>query len=131
MTVVDSSAVIAILAGEADSSRYAACIAAAPRPQMSMVSVIEVAAVSLARLRMGFADVMTFLADARITAVPVDERQMRLAGHALEKFGRGRHPAKLNFGDCFSYALAKAIDEALLFKGNDFAQTDIVAALQA
>ena len=81
--VVDSSAVIAILIGEAESSRYASCIAAAQRPQISMVSVIEVAAVSLARLRMSFADVLTFLGDARVAPVSVDERQMRLAGDAL------------------------------------------------
>ena len=127
--VVDSSAVIAILIGEAESSRYVACIAAAQRPQISMVSVIEVAAVSLARLRMSFADVLTFLGDARIAPVAVDERQMRLAGDALERFGRGRHPARLNFGDCFSYALARALDEPLLFKGEDFGHTDVAPAL--
>ena len=55
-----------------------------------------------------------------IAPVSVDERQMRLAGDALERFGRGRHPARLNFGDCFSYALARALDEPLLFKGEDF-----------
>ena len=64
-----------------------------------------------------------------IAPVAVDERQMRLAGDALERFGRGRHPARLNFGDCFSYALARALDEPLLFKGEDFGRTDIVPAL--
>lgn len=80
---------------------------------------------------MSFADVLTFLGDARIAPVPVDERQMLLAGEALGRFGRGRHAAKLNFGDCFSYALAKALDQPLLFKGEDFGQTDIVPALVA
>lgn len=129
--VVDSSAVIAILMREVDSARFSDCIAATPLPRMSMVSVIEVAAVSMARLRIGFSDVLTFLADARIATVAVDERQMRLAGWALETFGRGRHAAKLNFGDCFSYALAKAVDEPLLFKGHDFALTDVTVALAA
>jgi ribonuclease VapC len=127
--VVDSSAVIAILAGEADGQHVAACIAASHCPQMSMVSVVEVAAVSLARLRMSFADVLSFLADALITPAPIDERQMRLAGHALQTYGCGRHVAKLDFGDCFSYALAKAVDAPLLFESDDLARTDIAVAL--
>ena len=55
----------------------------------------------------------------------VDEEQADLARRAFRKYGKGRHPAGLNFGDCFSYALARALDEPLLFKGNDFSQTDI------
>jgi len=66
--------------------------------------------------------------DAQIELVSVDAAQARLAVGAFREFGRGRHPAALNFGDCFSYALSKATGEPLLFKGGDFPQTDIVAA---
>jgi len=60
-----------------------------------------------------------------LSRVPVDEEQADLARRAFRKYGKGRHPASLNFGDCFSYALARALDEPLLFKGNDFPQTDV------
>jgi ribonuclease VapC len=73
----------------------------------------------------GVRDLDLFIAKARISLVPVDEEQADLARQAFRKFGKGRHPAGLNFGDCFSYALARSLDEPLLFKGNDFSQTDI------
>ena len=66
-----------------------------------------------------------FLATAAISLHPVDEHQARLARKAFLRFGKGRHPAALNFGDCFSYALAKALDASLLFVGDDFSQTDV------
>jgi ribonuclease VapC len=66
-----------------------------------------------------------FIAKAQVTLAPVDEDQAHLARRAFQKFGKGRHPAGLNFGDCFSYALSRALDEPLLFKGNDFSQTDV------
>jgi ribonuclease VapC len=68
-----------------------------------------------------------FLRRGGIEIVPVDVDQVRIARDAFRRFGKGRHPASLNFGDCFSYALAKALGEPLLFKGGDFARTDIVA----
>jgi ribonuclease VapC len=66
---------------------------------------------------------------SEIAIVPVDQFQMRTAHIAYRDFGKGRHPAALNLGDCFAYALSKATGEPLLFKGNDFARTDIVSAL--
>jgi uncharacterized protein with PIN domain len=66
-----------------------------------------------------------FIAKAQVSLVPVDEEQADLARRAFRKYGKGRHPAGLNFGDCFSYALSKAAEGPLLFKGNDFLQTDI------
>ncbi len=70
-----------------------------------------------------------FLQAAAIELRPVDESQARLAREAFLRFGKGRHPAGLNFGDCFSYALARTLDAPLLFVGNDFGQTDVRAAL--
>jgi len=73
----------------------------------------------------GIPDLDLFIAKAQVSLVPVDEEQADLARRAFRKYGKGRHPAGLNFGDCFSYALSQALDEALLFKGNDFSQTDV------
>ena len=127
--VVDSSAVLAILLGEPEAERFAATIAGAAQPQIGMVSVLETTAVALGRLRMNLEQVLRFLGEAGIALSPVDERQLRIAGEALERYGRGRHSAGLNFGDCFSYALAKSLGEPLLFKGQDFSQTDILPAM--
>jgi ribonuclease VapC len=73
----------------------------------------------------GVRDLDLFMAKAQVSLVPVDEKQADLARRAFRKYGKGRHPTSLNFGDCFSYALARALDEPLLFKGNDFPQTDV------
>lgn len=127
--VVDSSAVLAILLGEPEAESFAACIASATQPRIGMVSVLETTAVALRRLRMNLDQMIQFLGASGVLLMPLDERQLILAGEALERFGKGRHPARLNFGDCFSYALAKAVDEPLLFKGDDFTRTDIAAAL--
>ncbi len=67
--------------------------------------------------------------DYKLMFVPFDERMIRIAQEAFLRYGKGRHPAKLNFGDCMSYALAKALDVPLLYKGEDFAATDIESAL--
>jgi len=73
----------------------------------------------------GVRDLDLFIAKAQVSLVPVDEEQADLARRAYRKFGKGRHPAGLNFGDCFSYALSRALELPLLFKGNDFSQTDV------
>lgn len=74
---------------------------------------------------LGRAELELFIYEAELTIIPFDKAQVQFALLAWEKYGKGRHPAALNFGDCFSYALAKATDEPLLFKGLDFVQTDI------
>jgi len=79
----------------------------------------------------GIRDLDLFLATARIELVPFDATQARLAREAFRRFGKGRHPAGLNLGDCFSYALARAMNEPLLFKGNDFSRTDVIPAYVA
>ena len=128
--VIDSSAVLAILLGEPEAESFADCIASAAQPRMGMVSVLETTAVALRRLRMNLAQVIQFLSTAGVILTPLDERQLVFAGEALERFGKGRHPAHLNFGDCFSYALARSLGEPLLFKGDDFARTDILPAIR-
>jgi ribonuclease VapC len=73
----------------------------------------------------GIRDLDLLIAKAQVSLVPVDEEQADLARRAFRNYGKGRHPGGLNFGDCFSYASSKALDEPLLFKGNDFPQTDV------
>ena len=127
--VVDTSVVVAILVGEPDASSLAAALASATAPVMSAASYVELLLVSLSRGIAGRSEVDETLIDAAIEIAPVSLEQARLAVTAFERFGKGRHPARLNFGDCFSYALAKERGLPLLFKGSDFARTDIVSAL--
>ncbi len=124
--VIDASAVIAILLAEDDAERYARAIEAAANPRMSAASYLEAAVVIDNR-----GDVLArrefnrFIRRAGIEVVAVDLEQAEIARQAYLDFGKGRHPAGLNFGDCFSYALAKVIDEPLLYKGEDFSRTDV------
>ena len=124
--VIDSSAVIAILLSEDDAERYTRAIEGAARPRMSAASYLEVAVVIDNR-----GDVLAprefdrFIRRAGIEVVAFNLEQAELARQAYRDFGKGRHPAGLNFGDCFSYALAKFTDEPLLFKGTDFSRTDV------
>jgi ribonuclease VapC len=123
--VIDTSAVIAILLAEEDAERYTRAIEMAAEPRMSAASYVEAAVVIDNR-----GDVLArrefdrFIRRAGIEVVAVDLEQAEIARQAYRDFGKGRHPAGLNFGDCFSYALAKLIDEPLLFKGTDFSLTD-------
>ena len=123
--VIDTSAVIAILLAEDDAERYTRVIEMAAQPRMSAASYVEAAVVIDNR-----GDVLArrefdrFIRRAGIEVVAVDLEQAEIARQAYRDFGKGRHPAGLNFGDCFSYALAKLIDEPLLFKGTDFSLTD-------
>lgn len=123
--VVDTSALIAILLQEEDAQTYADAIAAAATAALSAASYVELAIVSLSRGVRGRAELEATLADAAIDIVPVTLDQARLAPGAYERYGKGRHAAALNFGDCFAYALAKSRGEPLLFKGTDFRLTDV------
>jgi ribonuclease VapC len=128
--IVDSSAVLAILLNESDGERFALAIERADICRMSAVTFVEAAirAESIGGSRMA-ADYDAMLREAEVEIEPVTMVQARLARDAYRAFGKGRgHPARLNLGDCFAYALAKAYDEPLLFKGNDFERTDIVPA---
>lgn len=127
--IVDTSAIMAILLAEPEARRFAELIAAAPRPRMSAGSHIELTIASMrgaSRIAHGTAE--RLLAELGIGLEPVTAEHVELARAAFVKFGRGQHPAALNFGDCFAYALAKASGEPLLFKGDDFARTDLRAA---
>lgn len=123
--VVDTSALVAILLHEEDAQTYADAIAAAATAALSAASYVELAIVSLSRGARGRAELEATLADAAIEIVPVTLEQARVAAGAYERYGKGRHGAALNFGDCFAYALAKARGEPLLFKGTDFGLTDV------
>lgn len=97
---------------------------------MSTVPYVELAIVAATRLGEGGSQqIDTLLRSASISLQPVTPHQAILARQAFFEYGKGRHPAALNFGDCFAYALAKSTGEPLLFRGNDFSQTDLSAAL--
>ncbi len=124
--VIDTSAVIAILLAEEDAERYTRAIELAARPRMSAASYMEAAVVidnrgdALARREFD-----RFIRRAGIEVVSVNFEQAEMARQAYRDFGKGRHPAELNFGDCFAHALAKFVDEPLLFKGADFSLTEV------
>ena len=128
--IIDTSALIAILRDEPDARRFAEAIEAATHRRISAATYVELAAV----IDGGRDPVASRLVDALLDAAgiaiePVTEAQARIAREAYRDFGRGSgHPAGLNFGDCFAYALAKATGETLLFKGDDFSRTDISPA---
>ena len=126
--VIDASAIIACLLGEPERASFAAAIEADPVRLISVVGVVEASFVMLGRKRAdGLTDLQAFLDDGEIERIPVDVRQAEAAVEAFRRFGRGRHPARLNIGNCFAYALTKTTGEPLLFKGADFARTDILA----
>ncbi len=128
--VVDTSALVAILLREPDADRFDRLLAEAPLRLMSAVTRVELSFVIEGRKReAGRADIERFLNDVHIEIAAVTPQQAEIAIEAFRRFGRGRHRAALNIGDCFSYALAKAIDQPLLFKGDDFIHTDIRPAL--
>jgi len=128
--ILDTSALIAILFDEADAETYANAISAADSCRVSAATFVELAIVVEAQTNgRGSHAVDTLLRRANVVIEPVTEEQAHLAREAYAEFGQGRHRAALNFGDCISYALAKATGEPLLFKGSDFRKTDITAAI--
>lgn len=124
--IIDTSAVVAILYREPEASAFAQLIHEADICRISVASYIELSMVIESQLGPeGMRQAEAFLRRAGIVIEPVTVDQGDLARQAFLDFGKGRHKAGLNFGDCFSYALAKAKDEPLLFKGSDFSLTDI------
>ena len=123
---LDTSAVLAILQDEPERTEFVSRIEQAPRRLMSTVSVLEAAMVLEGRRGEDAGlDLDLFLLRASVETVPFDAEQLHLARTALRRFGKGRHAAGLNFGDCAAYALAQWSGEPLLFKGADFAATDV------
>jgi ribonuclease VapC len=129
--IVDTSAVIAILQNEPEAAAFARIADAAAQCRISAANYLEAAIIidgrrdPIASRRLD--DLLTEL---RVAIEPVTEQQAHIARQAYRDYGRGSfHPARLNFGDCFAYALARATGEPLLFKGDDFRHTDITPAL--
>ncbi|HXN15702.1 MAG TPA: type II toxin-antitoxin system VapC family toxin [Usitatibacter sp.] len=128
--IVDSSALLAILFDEGDAETYARVISGAEACRISAANFVEVAIVVEAQTKAsGSRQFDAFFRRAGIVIEPVTEEQAHIARQAYTDFGKGRHRAGLNFGDCFAYALAKATGESLLFKGEDFKKTDISSAI--
>ena len=125
--IVDSSALIAILRAEPDAEAFALALAADPTPRMSVANYLETAIViDAGRDPVASRQVDKLITKAGLRLEPVTVEQARVAREAYRDFGRGSgHPARLNFGDCFAYALARCADEPLLFKGQDFVHTDV------
>jgi len=127
--VIDTSAVLAILEDEPERRRFNELIGTTRSSCMSTANFVELSMIVESRFGAdGIRDMDLFQAKAGIRLIPVDEEQALLARRAFKFYGKGRHPAGLNFGDCFAYALAKSRAEVLLFKGNDFSQTDVIPA---
>jgi len=128
--VIDTSAVVAILLQEPEQAAFADILVSATNRVMSVVAFYEAALVMAAKKRTPSAAQLVdeLIADLAVTVIPSTMDDVIAVREAYFKFGRGYHPASLNFTDCFSYALAKARNEPLLFKGDDFSKTDIVPA---
>jgi ribonuclease VapC len=128
---IETSALIAIFRLEPEADAFLKSIVQAEARVMSALSVLEASMVMSggAADSAVFEPLDEFLAEAGIEIVPFDAEQARLAREAFLRFGKGRHKAGLNLGDCASYALAMSRNAALLFKGDDFSRTDVTAAL--
>ena len=130
MIVVDSSALIAILDKEPDAALYAEAIAEADTPLISAATLLELYIVMLNRHGARAAQIVDrLIQNAALQIEDFTAQHVALAREAYDRYGKGRNVAGLNYGDCFSYALAKATGLPLLFKGQDFSKTDLVAAL--
>lgn len=124
--VIDSSALVAILRGEVEHQSFKAAIAAADVRLVSAVTKLEASMVAIGSgPAEGAQDIDDLLALLAVQIVPFDEHQADIARDAFVRFGKGRHRAGLNFGDCAAYALAMVESEPLLFKGSDFSSTDV------
>jgi ribonuclease VapC len=123
--VIDTSAILAILQREPERRNFLEAIEAADSSRMSVASFVESSIVIESRYGAeGLRDLDRFISRASIELIPVDEQQGQLARSAFSRFGKGRHRAGLNYGDCFSYAAAISLGEPLLCKGDDFIHTD-------
>ncbi len=127
--IVDTSAVIAIMQQEPATDRLIGLMAEAPALGIGAPSLAETALVLGSRLQRDAQDLVSrFIQEFDIEPIPFGPLHWKVASAAAAKFGKGRHPAKLNFGDCMSYAVARIADKPLLYTGEDFAKTDIESA---
>ncbi|MGD9816528.1 MAG: type II toxin-antitoxin system VapC family toxin [Hyphomonadaceae bacterium] len=132
MIVLDSSVIVALAHGEPEAARFSSLISDDGAANVSAANYLEASNVLEGRHgapgRMMFEAVIGQLQRAGLATVAFDRQQAELAREGFRRYGKGRHPAGLNLGDCFAYALAKALDAPLLFKGGDFAKTDVACA---
>ena len=127
--IIDTSALLAILRLDAEARRMLEAIKGADRRAISAATLVEAGIVAEGHAgEKGARDLDAALPRLTIEVVPLNESQAAYARRGYRRFGKGNHPARLNLGDCFSYALAKATGETLMFKGDDFSKTDIEAA---
>jgi ribonuclease VapC len=127
--IIDTSALVAILDQEPEADRIVRTLASASERTLSAANLVEAGIVMQARRGDdGARDLDLLLAKLRVDIAAVTASQADIARKAFRRYGRARHPANLNFGDCFAYALAKDKSVPLLFKGNDFGQTDVMVA---
>lgn len=128
--VLDTSALLAIFLDEPERRRFNEAIESAGARWLSVATFVETSIVLEARYGAeGVRDFDQYLSVADVSLIPVDADQGYLARQAFRSYGKGRHAAGLNLGDCFSYALAKSLNQPLLYKGNDFSRTDVLSAL--
>ncbi len=128
--VIDTSAVVAVLTAEDGYAALEAALDSAPVRSIAVASVLEASIVLESRFGdAGSHELDLMLGRLVIEVVPMDLDQLEWARHAYRAFGKGRHKAGLNFGDCFAYALAKSRGEPLLYCGSDFPGTDVVSAI--
>jgi ribonuclease VapC len=129
--VVDTSALLAIFLADPERRQFLDAITQGDTRYISAANVLETGIVLEARRgESAGREFDLFLHHAKFEVVPVDSDQIEIARVAWRKYGKGRHPAGLNFGDCFAYALAKVLDQPILFKGDDFMHTDISPAIR-
>lgn len=127
--IVDSSALVAILQYEPEALRLTTAIAESSLCRLPASCLLETSMLLIGRrTEDAVRDLDLYLARSRMEIAPFTESQALLAREAFRRFGKGRHPAQLNFGDCMAYALAKETGEELLFKGTDFGKTDVAVA---
>jgi ribonuclease VapC len=130
--VIDTSALVAILQDEPERREFNEAIEAAETRVMSTATFVETSIVIESRYgAAGLRALDLLIAKAQVDLVAVDTEQAHVARRAFSQFGKGRHPAGLNYGDCFSYALAKVLSAPLLYKGQDFSQTDVATFVVA
>ncbi len=122
---MDTSAIIAVLTGEAEGGSFRDVMETDGEVLVSTATAVELLMVATGKGEAVYQEGVQFLTRPFIHLIPLDEAQMRAAADAFRRYGKGRHPAGLNFGDTFSYALAFTRALPLLFKGDDFARTDI------
>jgi ribonuclease VapC len=127
--IIDTSALVAVLDQEDEAERIVRTLASTPERVLSAANLVEVGIVMQARRGDdGARDLDLLLAKLKVDIAAVTASQAGIARKAFRRYGRGRHAAALNFGDCFAYALAKDTSAPLLFKGNDFGRTDVMVA---